>query len=501
MLRAMRDSTCIRVVRAGSFLGSFVLLLACGGLMGPGASQGTKPTIRPNPDAKDMAERARLMRDYLRAETILKDRIRTDPTDHHAHRLLGDVNLTRGADYQKKWKENLGRAFDAYSRAVGIQPENCSYWARLAGTATMASMNPATRLPPSTYEALPLKEGWANCSGPALVELELLRDPTPEDIEVFDEDNPRASPYDRIQELQPWVVEAWQKVPYSHVSWIENDEEVSLQGGLPFVVLEPPLEAVGVGHTYHRAVNGVERFTTGRVAGDRVIFTDRRFPKKLPREAIVKAPACRHSSWRNNETTGVATGSCSTSGFIRGKSPLYDPASLVSAGAGHYTVASTRRAVIPADEVLYDSIRCLGGPIGKKFEYTPSCKVAYDKPNWLQRSLPIGSVVPAKSAEHADRMIQAKGMQPIWGDELTERMIRGDLGIGMPYAIFRYALDDLKGCQGRSLLTGHMINGGELEWTCRMGDRAYTFIDLQLAWMGSVEEYDQAMAQALDPGE
>ena len=56
-LGAPRTPHVLRAVAIG--LG-VAMALACGGL---GASQGERPRIRPNPDANDMAERARLERD------------------------------------------------------------------------------------------------------------------------------------------------------------------------------------------------------------------------------------------------------------------------------------------------------------------------------------------------------------------------------------------------------------------------------------------------------
>ncbi len=469
--------------------------LACGGLLDP--NQGETPRIRPNPDADDLAERARLQREYQRAEAILKARIRENPDDHHAHRLLGDVNLTRGQDYRKRWKENLARAFDSYRRAVELAPDDCSYWARLAGTVTMAYPNEVTRIPGSTLASLPLEEGWARCPGAALVEIELRRDPDPGALEAWTEANPRKGEIERILELQPWVKAAWERAPISHVDWVEASEPVPVRPGMPFVVVEPPVQARGVGHDYHRPVNTVERFVASRIRADRVIFTDRRFPKKLPREAVVKAPACKFSSWRNNPVTGVATGMCSKGPFVRGKSALYDPSRLEVAGPGHYEFTSIAPAQIPGDEVLWDSVRCLGGPVQRKFEHTPTCPVAYDKPNWLPRSLPVKAVRGARSDAHADQLVRAASMRPVWGEELTERMLRGDIGVGMPYSVFRYALEDLRGCRGRALLARHMINGGQLEWTCLIDDRAYTFVDLQLTWFGTKEAYEASMQRAL----
>lgn len=479
-------------------LASVVLTsLACGGLFGGEPAE--PPRIRPNPDANDMAERARLEGEYQRAEAILKARLKKDPADDHAHRLLGDVNLTRGQQYQKKWKENLARAFDSYRNALQLKPANCSYWARVAGTVTMAYPNEQTRIPAETLAALPLDQGWANCPGPALVELELRRDAPAAEVERWNQENPRGTATERLEALQPWVKAAWERAPISSVTWEDTEQDVPLAPGRPFVVVEPPLQARGEGHDYHRGVPGLEMFTTGRVVGEKVVFTDRRFPKELPRHAVVKAPACQYSAWRNNPTTGVATGQCSTSAFLRGKSALYAKESLVSAGPGHYAETSIAPAMIPGDEVMWETVQCQGGPVQKKFETTPTCPVAYMKPNWLPRSLPADKVRGARDAAHAQQMLQAAAMRPIWGDELTARALEQDLGIGMPYAYFRYLLEGEAGCEGRALLNRHLINGGELEWTCVVGDEAYTFVDLQLTWHGSPEAYQQSMQAALAP--
>ncbi|MCA9570604.1 MAG: hypothetical protein KC656_22335, partial [Myxococcales bacterium] len=223
----------------------------------------------------------------------------------------------------------------------------------------------------------------------------------------------------------------------------------------------------------------------------------RRFPKKLPRNAVVKAPACQFSSWRDNDVTGVATGQCSASAFLRGQSALYAPESLEVAGPGHYKKTSIGPSMIPGDEVLWDSVRCLGGPVQRKFEYTPTCPVAYDKPNWLERSLPRDKVLGARSDAHAEQLLRSAAMKPVWGEEITERALRGDFGVGMPYSLFRYVQEDTKWCEGRRLLTRHMINGGELEWTCVHGEKAYTFVDMTLTWFGTRAEYQESMKMAL----
>lgn len=499
-MRYVRDmpaarSTCRLTLLRGTAAITLLTGLACGGLMP--VEKGELRGIQPNPDATDRAERARLNKDYQRAEAMLKDRLKDDPDDHHAWRLLGDVNLTRGQDYRKRWKENLVKAYDSYAQAVSLKPDDCSYWARLAAVVTMSYPAEGTRIDGATLEKLPIAKGWEHCAGPALVELELRRDPAPEVLEKYLEENRNADRWAQMKDLQPWVKDAWERVPLGQVSWIEDPTPVPLVAGLPFVVVQPPLQARGVGHEYHRGVNGLERFVTNRVSGDRVIFTDRRFPEKIPEKATVKAGACQYTTWKDDKTTGKAIGNCSTGAFLRGRSALYASSMLQSAGPGHYEHTSIAPAQIPGEEVLWDSVRCIGGPIGKKFEYTPTCKVEYDKPNWLQRSLPVDKVLGTRGDAHAEQILEAARMREIWGDELTERMIRGDIGVGMPYSVFRYAMTDLTGCQGRALLTSHLINGGEMEWTCFAGEDgkdAYTFVDLQLAWIGKKDEYLASMA-------
>ncbi|MCB9674081.1 MAG: hypothetical protein H6737_03140 [Alphaproteobacteria bacterium] len=458
-------------------------LLACSGL---GGSQGTKPGVKVNPDREDPAEIARLSREYSVAEAILKDRIRKNPEDHHAHRLLGDVNLMRGQDYQKKWKENLARAFDSYAQAVSLQPKNCSYWSRLASVVAMSYPNDQTRIPRTSLERLPTDIGWENCASAAMLEVELGKDATPQEFEAAEKAT--KSVWDALNMAAPWLQDAFARVPLDHVSWTEGPGDAELRAGGPFVVLDPPLTAKGQGHGYDRPVSGIELFTLGRQSEGKVIFTDKKFPEKIPAEAIVMAPACKHTAWKDNGPDGVPTGTCSTSTFIRGQSPLYNPSILKIAGPAHYSHPSIKPATIPAEEIMWESVKCVGGKVQRKLEYTPTCPVTYDKPNWLTRWLPRDKVHGAADDLHAQQMMNAAGMKVIWGDELSERMVRGDVGIGMPYGLFKYALPNLKGCQGRALLSLHYINGGELEWNCALGDTAYTFVDLQLVWVGPATE-------------
>ena len=144
---------------------------------------------------------------------------------------------------------------------------------------------------------------------------------------------------------------------------------------------------------------------------------------------------------------------------------------------------------VPADQIYWETgVRCLGGRIQRKIEYTPTCPVEFDQPNWLVRSLPVSKVVPARDEAHANQMIEAKGMAPILGTELSERMVKGQVGIGMPYGLFRYAFPDLKGCQGRALLNRHVLNGGQVDFACVLDGVAFHFTDLQLVWMGPPDE-------------
>jgi hypothetical protein len=465
------------------------LSLACGG-----ADQGEQPGVKVNPDRRDPAEIARLQRDYAVAEAILKDRIAQNPDDHHAYRLLGDVNITRGQDYSKKWKENLGRAYDAYANAVRIKPDDCTYWARLGGVVTMSYVNDQTRIPAEALERLPLGAGWENCASAALLEIELARDASPEAYLAAEKEV--GNPWDALVKSSPWKQDAFAKVPLDHVSWTEGPGKAEPRPGAPFIVVEPPLTAKGQGHSNHRPVSGIEKFTLGRVGEGRAIFTDRRFPQRVPAEAVVLASACKHTAWKDNGPDGVPTGTCSQSAFLRSASPLYNPSILKIAGPGHYEHSTIEPARIPTDEVMYDTVKCVGGKIQRKLEYTPTCPVTYDKPNWLTRWLPLDKVFPVEDDLHATQVMNAAGLEPLWGEELTERMLRRDVGIGMPYGLFRFSQPDMSGCLGRAVLMRHVINGGELEFTCVIDDTAYTFVDLQLVWFGAVDDAQNQGAPA-----
>lgn len=467
------------------------LVLACGG------GTGSKPSKRKNPYEADQAERARLRGEYPRAEAMLKARLRENPNDDVAHLLLGDVNLTRGQHYVRKWKENLTRAFDSYGSAVALKPDDCIYWARVANAVEMASLNDLTRIPSTRIRELPLEEGWKQCPGAALFSLSLAMEPTPEAIEEEQKLDKKADRWTIHDRAAPWIRQAFADVPLAQVEWQPPPEPTPVRGGGLFVVLEPPVQARGQGHENHRPVTGFETFSAQRVSGDRVVFVDRRFPKLLPRKGTVLANACKFTQWKNSGTGLVPTGRCTNGPFVRSQSAVWDPAGLKIASPAHYTEASAAVSRIPADQIFWETgVRCLGQPVGRKIEYEATCDVEFDQPNWLTRSLPLAKARGAKDATHAEQMVRARAMRDVMGEELSKRMVDGQVGIGMPYALLQYAFPDLKGCQGRPLLNRHVINGGQIDFACVVDDTAYHFTDLQLVWMGPP---DQLGKQPDDP--
>lgn len=457
--------------------------LACGG------GSGQKPTKRKNPYEADQAERARLRGEYARAEAILRARLKENRDDHVAHLLMGDVNLTRGQHFTRKWKENLTRAFDSYSRAVKLKPDDPIYWARVANAVEMASINELTRIPRERIQELPLEKGWESCPGAAMFSLTLAMQPYAEELEDQQKLDKKANEWQLLDRAAPWIRQAFADVPLAQVEWLDPPPPLPPTPGGLFVVLEPPVQAKGQGHGNHRPIAGLETFSAQRVSGDRVVFVDRRFPKLLPRQGLVLANACKYTQWKNSGAGRVPKGRCTRGPFVRSMSSVWDPAGVKIASPAHYTEASAAVSKIPADQIYWETgVRCLGKPVGRKIEYEATCEVEFDQPNWLTRWVPTSVARGARSQEHADQMIRARGMRDIMGEELSTRMIDSQVGPGMPYGLMQYAFPDMKGCQGRALLHRHVLNGGQIDFACEVDGTAYHFTDLQLVWLGPPDE-------------
>ena len=179
--------------------------LACGGLF---PAPPDKVGEEGRADATDAVEQMRLAGDYAGAEAELSRRLKANPQDARAWRMLGDVNFTRGQYYQQKWKDNLGWAWDAYSGSIALDPTSCLTWGRLAFVAAAAAENPQTAIPRQKLDELPLEQGWAQCPGPALLEIEFRRTPT--DAETSAARRSRASDVSEgavLAAAAPWMAQ------------------------------------------------------------------------------------------------------------------------------------------------------------------------------------------------------------------------------------------------------------------------------------------------------
>src|ERR1051325_5168517 len=103
------------------------------------------------------------------------------------------------------------------------------------------------------------------------------------------------------------------------------------------------------------------------------------------------------------------------------------------------------------------------------FVDVPSCKVAYDRAIPQKRSIPADVGLTAWSEEHAKRMVDAARGGPLFGDALADKLARGQIGPGLPYALFTWTQPDLTGCKGRGIYNKSQIVDGALEFSCKLG--------------------------------
>ena len=429
-------------------------------------------------DQDDPAEQARLAGDFTGAEALLQQRLRADPNDARSWRLLGDVNLTRGQRYPERWKENLGWALDAYEKAVRLDPASCAAWGRLAAVVIGASENEAIAVPRARLESLPLSKGWEACAGPALLSLVFQRQPTAAEL-VGDDEN---SEVDRMAAAAPWLVDAVGRVDLSGLDFATVRPTVAAAPGAPFVVLKVPTTGASVDGSTPRKFTHPEWQVVSRVAGDRVVYLDRRYAAQVPEQAITRAPGCPSTTWTLEGGGRRPVGTCVAGPHDRRASDLYDPDVLrPAAGDSHFHEPSIAKALIPWSTVADKPIRCLGGPVGRQFFDTPSCTVSYDRAVPVTRSLPADVGVVALSEAHAERIVRAARSQALWGAEMADHLARGEIGVGLPYELYTWAAPDLTGCRGRGVFTKLTIVDGGLEFACVTGAHEVRFRELAVA--------------------
>jgi hypothetical protein len=457
--------------RGVGVVGGVALSLACGGLAG---DFGREAAL----DAGDEAERARLAGDFAGAEAILQRRLQADPSDARSWRLLGDVNLTRGQRFTERWKENLGWALDAYEEAVRREPTSCLIWGRIAAVVVGASENEAIAIPAARIEALPLDRGWASCAGPAMLSLVHQRLPTAAALASANVP-PDASEADRMAKAAPWLVEAVARTELS-IAWepLLSPPEPTAQA--PFVVLEVPTTGASVGGSAPRRFTHPEWQLVSRVAGDRLVYLDRRFAAQVPEEALTRAPGCPGTEWTLQGEDRVPVGTCTAGPHDRRASDLYDADILRPTGVAHFHEPSIDRARISWATVADKPVRCLGGPVGRQFYDTPSCRVAYDRAVPVTRSIPKAAGIVAQSEAHAELAVRAARSEALFGPEVAGHLARSEAGVGMPYALYTWAQPDLTGCRGRGVFTKLRIVDGGLEFECNAQERVVRFRELAL---------------------
>lgn len=447
----------------------WLLPLACSGLL----------PVAPSEDAGDEAVAALAREDFAGAEAILNRRLEADPKDARSARILGDVNLIRGQRFQEKWKENLGWAIDAYVLSVKNDPASCPTWGRLAGALVAAADNPATAVPRSTLDALPLAAGWAACPGAALLEVEWHRRPTEAELGAADLYlTGEASETERLAAAAPWIADGVRKVDLSGVDW-QAPARPALAGGTAFVVLEVPVTGDAVAGSDPRPFTTPERLTIHRVVGNHLVYVDRRFPARVPEIAFTRTTGCPGTTWDLQGVDRVPVGTCAAGKQDRRASELYDPKILKPTGIAHFHEPSIRLAEIPWEAVADKTVMCLEGPVGRLFVDTPSCQVSYDRAIPQTRSLPIDAGLTAWSPEQAERWVGAARGVRLFGDA-APHLARGEAGVGLPFGLFAWTWPELPGCNGRGVYTKLQIVDGALEFACTVQGATYVFRELSL---------------------
>lgn len=457
---------------------SLSLLLACSGLFGgQDAALKREAAI----DAADEAEQARLRGDFDGAEAILKRRLAADPKDARAWRLLGDVNLTRGQRFQERWKENLGWAIDAYERSIQIDPLNCMTWGRLAASALSASENELTVLPRARLESWPLQKGWGACSGAVMLQIDLLRTPSEGDLAKTDSDAPRLA---RLAAAAPHMAEAFRRIDVEDLVWEQSVSWPDPAQGRPFVVLELPADGGSVDGSEPRRFTYPEWVVPSRVSGKSLIYTDRRFPSRVPARAVTQAPGCPGTEWDRVGVERMPVGQCVAGPQEPRASEIYDPEILRPVGVAHYHERSIVPAIIPWESVAEKSVTCLGGPVGRLFVEVPACTVSYDRAILQVRSLQRSAGLAALSEEHAERMVDAARGGALLGELAARKLPRGEVAVGLPYGMYVWSQPELTGCKGRGIFSKLEIVDGGLQFECIVGERKFGFRELAITGIG-----------------
>ncbi len=336
---------------------------------------------------------------------------------------------------------------------------------------------------PTTEEidALPLAEGWDACRGPALLAIEFAKMASQEQWDEANKQTGYRGTWGEVQAVAaPWQVTAMQRASSGERQWKDLIVRPEPGNGGTFVVLDFPVTATGRNGAQPRSFAYPEWITIGSVSGDTFVYTDRRFPKRVPKIGRVKANACPGTSWDNDGPDRAPRGQCVAGHYDRSKSPVYDPDILRPADNGYYHHPSIGMAEISWAKIADDSIVCSGGPVGRQFEDIPSCQVSYDEAIPQTRAISSSVGLMALDEEHGEKMVRVLRAGPLFGEELAGHLGRGRIAIGMSYTEFLEAWPDTKGCVGRAIHNKTDIIDAGFEFECELGDWVFHFRDLAL---------------------
>ncbi|MBN2800178.1 MAG: hypothetical protein JXX28_13645 [Deltaproteobacteria bacterium] len=426
----------------------------------------------------DPAELLRQQGDFLRAEDMINARIEANPQDAEAYKILGDIKVSRGQAFRKKWDKNLGKAVEAYTKAVVIEPSNCTYWGRVAFVVSAAAESPETQLSGEALDQLPLEQGWFDCPGAALLAIEEAR-PLAEGAMAQAQRSlgADATRYQLEALTHPKLVEGYKKVPLAQLPWKEPAEELEPKPGLYFVVLEGPVKAKGMDNAQPRTVDGPEWMKIARVDAGEIVFTDTKTRAKAREQGVVTADACPGTSWSIG-SDGGPLGYCAAGPFNPSRSAIYDPGRLKIASGTHYHQPSIVKSVVDGDMVVQGSVSCLGGPVGRLFVEKATCSVQYYRAASQQRriSTAAGTVVPTR--EEAVRQVDAFGMGAVYGVETGRNLAKGSRPLGLPWTLVDQLETDMFSCTGRRLFQRAWFKDDGIEFYCTDGRNNYKFRDM-----------------------
>lgn len=446
--------------------------LACGsgeGIMGLGG---------PGAEPVDPAEQLRREGDFLRAEDMLKARIEADPSDHVAHMIFGDVKVSRGQAYRKKWARNLRKARQSYKDAVMLAPTECRYWERLAFTVAASAEDPEVRTTQEFLADLPLETGWFECPSPALLVLEEARLPGADTQEqVREELGADATRFQLAAAANPHLIKAYQRLDLSSLPWGDPVAEATAQAGGYLVIFEGPVRARGMGGAQDRTIDGPEWVRIHEVLGDKISFRDTKVRSRAREDAIVLADGCPGTSW-NLGADGAPLGYCTPGPYDPRRTRLHDPDLLQVASASHWDQPTIDTSVIDRGIVVQGTVECLGGPVGRLMVDKATCRARFYRAATQLRTIPLLAGRVAATEGEAERMVDAYGMGALYGYDVGRALAEGRRAEGMPWSLFRQVETEVRTCTGRRLFQRAWFDDGHIVFYCNDSRENHKFVDL-----------------------